>query len=268
MSDTALTPVATTVGDLLKQALKDCGYLGLGMAPLTEDMTDAQVRLQWMLQKWERQRWAIYHLVTYVVNSTGQNTPYTVGPSGGPSGVPQISVGAYGFVARPNRIESAFFRQLISVPNGPVDFPLRLLSSMEDYNLITLKGLVNFSLTCFYDPAWQSSGGLGALYCWPWPQAGVYSVGITVREQLPSAFPSFTTIINLPFEYFSAIVANLAMALRPKYGIGTYPGDELPQMAAAGRAVLKGGNVAIASLQMPFGLSRGGIYDIYSDKNY
>ena len=149
MAETDLSPITLTVGDLCKQALKECGYLGLGMNPLAEDINDAWVRLQWLIQQWAEQRWHVYHNVTYVVEATGQITPYTVGPSGGPGGAPQIVTGTYGQTVRPNRVESMFFRQLISVPNGPVDFPLRMLQSMEDYNLITLKSLTNFSLVGF-----------------------------------------------------------------------------------------------------------------------
>lgn len=270
MADSALSPISTTVGDLLKQALKESGYLGLGMRPLAEDITDAQIRLQWMLQQWERDRWLVYHNVTYVVAADGRNTPYTIGPTGGPGGTPDISIGTYGFSTRPNRLESAFFRQLVNpTPNGPVDFPLRLLNSMEDYNLIYLKGLTNFALVAFYDPAFAGAAQqLGQLYCWPWPNGNIYSLGVTIREQLPAAFSDLTTVIVLPPEYFGAIVHNLAMDLRAKYGIGTWPGDTLPAKAKSGRAILKGGNAAISNLQMPSGLSRGGIYSIYSDRNY
>ena len=93
-------------------------------------------------------------------------------------------------------------------------------------------------------------------------------MGLTIRGTLPASWPSLTTIINLPPVYHSALVSNLGMDLRPKYGIGTWPGDQLPRIAKRGLAVLKSGNAQIPNLAIPPGLSRGGIYDIYSDRNY
>lgn len=254
-----LDPLNTTVGDLCSEILKDAGALGIGQTASGEDLNDVWTRLQWELQLWERKRWLIYHLVTFLVQSTGQITPYTVG-----TGNAQISVGAAGVASRPNRIERAFFQQVVTSPNGPVRYPLKLLDSMEDYVRITLPNLGNFTLVAFYDPAWP----VGQLYCWPWPQSGIYSVGIVVREQLPQKFATLATAISLPPEYFGAIVPVMALRMRPKYGITTYPGDELPRLAKTGLATLRAGNTAIAELAIPKGLVRRGQYNIYSDTNY
>ena len=268
----AQLPIQTTWGDLLTQALKESGAIGTGQSPGATDIADAGIRGQWMLQEWERDRYLIYHLVTYLSGPATGNVSYSVGPTGkippnGPTLAPDISVGSVGFTARPNRIESAFFRQQIlgGGPNvGPIDYPLRILPSLEDYNRIAYKTLQSFSLIAFYDPAWP----LGLLYAWPVPSQAIYSVGITVREQLPSAFASLASVINLPFEYYSAIVSNLALRLRPKYGLGSFPGDVLPQMAKSTLLTLRKGNTAIPLMELPPGLARGGIYNIYSDETY
>lgn len=270
-------PIATTVGDLCLQAIKDCGALGVGQTPLSEDITEAQVRMQWLLQQWERARWLIYHLVTYTVVSDGRITPYLVGP-----GSPDINTdvpagnfndnfnntfggGNFGFTTtRPNRIESAFFQQFQTGPQGPIRYPLRLLESMEDYVKIALPNLTTFSLVAFYDPAWP----IGKLYVYPWPLGSIYGLGIVCREQLPQGFPSLATVITLPFEYYLAIVSNTAILLRPKYGIGTFPGDQLPMIAKNSLNVLRKGNTAIANLTMPPELGRNGLYNIYSDQTY
>lgn len=251
-----LLPDSVTVGDLCVEALRDSGALGIGQTPLAGDITDTWARMQRMLQQWERERWLIYHLVTYTVLSTGQITPYTVGPGG------QIDVGTAGLTARPNRVESGFFAQLNTIPNGPVVYPLKQLNSMEDYRKLSLPNLTTFTLCFFYDPAWP----LGQLYLWPWPNSSNYNIGIVVREQLPTSFPSLTTKINLPYEYHQAIVSNTALAIRPKFGIGTWPGDDLPRQARNALNILRKGNTAITSLDMPPGLSRNGIYNIFSDQ--
>ena len=259
-------PTNTTWGDICTAALQDCGRLGLGMNPLAEDLSIAGSRGQWMLQQWERKRWLIYHLVTQVVTSTGQTTPDSVGPTGGGL-APQVSSGTFGFSARPNRIESAFLRQsAVAFPNGPIDYPLTLLESFEDYNQIRIKGLQNWAFAIFYDPAWP----LGQLYLWPWPQANLYAIGITVREQLPAAFSlagnPLTAKMNLPFEYYEAIVSNLAVVLRARYGLATWPGDPLPMRAKNSLATIRGGNTAISTLSMPVGIPRRRNYNIFNDE--
>lgn len=275
-----LLPSKTTVGDLCIRALKDAGALGIGQTALAEDITDAWASLQWMLQQWQNERWLVYHLVTLVVKSTGQ-LAYTVGPGA------QINTGLNS--TRPDKIESAFLRQnantfggdfssdfgtdfsidLTTVPGAAlksqqIDYPLELLQSMEDYNRIALKQLVAFPGLAFYDPAWPN----GKLYASPVAQANLYSIGITVKEQLPTSFPTLATIINLPFEYYQAIISNLALMLRPKYGLGTYPGDMVPILAKNGLKILRGSNTAIARLNLPADLNRSEIYNIFSDRNY
>lgn len=260
-------PTTTTWGDLLKAALQDSGALGIGMLPLAEDLSFASDRGMWLLQQWERKRWLVYHLVTYTVNATGQNTPYTIGPTSANGPAPQISVGAEGLTSRPNRLEYAFFRQLVLTPNGPVDYPLKLLAAMEDYNAIRMKGLTNFSLMAFYDPAWP----MGELYLWPWPQANTYAIGVTIREQLPAAFSlagnPLAVKLNLPYEYYRALVKNIAMEVRPRYGIPSLPGDLLAGQAKDSLETLRRSNTAIPLLGMPPGLHpRQGSYNIYSDQ--
>lgn len=269
----ALDPVDTTVNDICLQALKECGQIGVGQSPVQEELTDAWTRLQWMLQQWERKRYLVYHLLTYLVNSTGKIS-YTVGPGGDINtslspwnsqfnpqfGGPQSPVRS----ARPDKIESAFLRQITQSQPNQIDYPLELYQSMEDYNAIALKQLTAFPQVAFYDPAWP----LGNLFAWPVPQANIYAVGITIKEQLPVQFLKATDVISLPYEYFGAILYNLALRLRSKYQLPTFPGDPLPGLAADSLAVLRGANTAIAQLRIPADMNRPGLYNIFSDRSY
>jgi len=250
-----LAPGNTTVQDLCTAALKESGAIGVGQTPLAEDITDAWARLQWMLQEWNRKRWLIYHLKTLLVTSTGVQT-YSVGPGG------NIDTGAGS--ARPDKIESAFLRQLTQSQPNQIDYPLELLQSMEDYNHIALKQLKSFPSFAFYDAAWP----LGQLYVWPVMQADIYAAGITIKEILPSSFPTAATEINLPYESYSAIVLNLALRLRPKYGLRAAPGDQLPGLAKNALNVMRGANTAVARLQIPADMNRPGLYNIFSDRSY
>lgn len=250
-----LDPTNTTLGDLCTEALKECGYIGVGQTPLAEDLNGAWMRLQWMLQQWERKRWLVYHLVHLSKTSTGTQT-YTIGPGG------DIDTGA-GSV-RPMKIESAFLRQLTQSQPNQIDYPLAILQSREDYDKIALKQLQSFPGWIFLDSDWP----LGTIFAWPVPQANIYAVHVSIIAQLPMSFATQASVFNIPFEYYNAMLFNLAIRLRPKYQIGTYPGDPLPGLAKDALAVLRGANTQIAKLQMPADLLRPGIYNIFSDRSY
>ena len=145
-----------------------------------------------------------------------------------------------------------------------------LISSRKEImdNNIRMKGLTNFSLVCYYDAAWP----YGNLFVWPWPQANIYAIGITVREQLPQAFSlagnPLAVEMNLPFEYYRALVKNIAMEVRPKYGIANTPGDLLAAQARDALDTLRRGNTQIPLLSVPPGLApRPGMYNIFSDQS-
>lgn len=244
-------PATVSVQDLCTEALREAGALGVGQTALAEDITGAWARLQFMLQQWERKRFLVYQLVTYVVTSTGAQS-YTVGPGG------VFNTGATSI--RPDKIERGFVRQLSAT--NPIDFPLRLLQSMEDYTNIALKQLTSFPASIFYNPTWP----LGAVFAWPIPQVTTYALGIVVKQQLPVSFATAATVFVVPYEYYAAMLYNLALRLRPKYQIPSYPGDPLPSLAKDALQVLRGANTAIAELKTPAVTNRPGGYNIFSDR--
>lgn len=251
----ALDPANLTMQDLCAQALRESGAYGVGQTPLADDITDAWFRLQTMLQEWNTKRWLVFHLKTLLFTSTGAVT-YSVGPGG------DYDTGAGSM--RPDKIESAFLRQLTQSQPNQIDYPLELLQSMEDYNQIALKELVSFPGKVFYDPSWP----LGTLYVWPVMAANIYATGITIKDVLPSSFPTANTVFKIPYNYYSAMLYNLAIRLKPKYGLKVMPGDPLPALAKASLAALRGANTAIARLQVPADLNRPGVYNIFSDRYY
>lgn len=262
-----LDPQNTSYNDLAQAALTECGAFGLGRRPRAEDVSKAVSRMLWMLQQWERKRWLVYHLVNLAVVSTGEIS-YFIGPGAGTFG--GFETGANS--VRPAKIESAFVRQLQqpgiqsqnSIPNN-VDYRLAIMQSREDYDKITLKTLkAGPGEAIFLDSAWP----LGNVYVWPVPQAAIYEIHVTVREQLPTNAPSFAYTFTLPYEYYAAIMYNTAMRLRGPYQIATFPGDPLPGMARDSLAVLRGPNTQIAKLRMPTSIMRRGLYNIFSDRPY
>jgi hypothetical protein len=236
----------TTPNDIINQALKTSGVLGIGQTAAFEDTNDAFFLLNLMISQWNRKRWLVYHLIDVAFTSTGA-VSYTVGP------------GQNFNCPRPDRIESAFFRQQIqSIPNQ-IDYPLEILESREDYNRIALKQLTSFPNYVWYDSAFP----IGFLYPWPVPQANIYEVHISVKETLPQ-FTSLAQQINLPPEYFACILYNLAARLRPAYQLP--PDPTIIGLAKDALSVVRGANTQIGRLTLPIEILRPGIYNVYSDQ--
>jgi hypothetical protein len=236
----------TTPSDIITLALKDSGVLGVGQSASAEDSTDAFTRLNWMLAQWQRQRWLIWHLVDVSFVSTGAQS-YTV------------TTGGNFNVARPDRIEAGFFRLLNTTAPNQVDYPATIIEAREEYNQIALKQLGTFPSYMFYDAAYPT----GLLFPWPVPQASLYEIHISLKEQL-TQFTSLTQTINLPQEYMAAIHFNLCERLISAYKLD--PDPYISKEAKGSLSVLRGANAQIPRLRMPVALTRGGSYNILSDQ--
>ena len=239
----------TTPQDIINQALKKAGILGVGQIALAEDTNDAFSDLQDMLGQWQRKRWLIWHLVTYSVQGTGQES-YTVGPGG-----------QFNISPRPDKIESAYFRQIITSQPNQVDYPLQLIPDMETYNRISLKQLQSFPQYLFYDSGFP----MGTAYPWPLIQSNLYSLFITVKETL-NQFTSLNQTIVLPLEYMAALKFNLAIRLRQAYQLPMDPA--LVGLAKDALNVIRNANTQISRLRIPADLNRNGLYNVFSDQIY
>lgn len=239
----------TTPVELIGLALRQAGVLGVGQTADATDTNDCFAILNMMIGQWAVKRWLIYKLDNFAVTSTGAQT-YTIGPTG------NINVSL-----RPDRIESAFIRQLVQSQPNLIDYPLQLLFAREDYDNIALKTLNSFPSYLYYEPAYP----LGVLYPWPIPQANIYAVHVTVKSVL-SAFPDLTTDINLPPEYMEALLYNLAGRIRPLYQLD--PDPTITALAAASLATIRASNTQIPRLDLPPEVVRNGIYNPYSDQIY
>ncbi len=237
---------ATTPQQLINLALKKIGVLAAGQTPLADDITDAFAELNLMLAEWNSQRWMVYHLITQSIASTGAQS-YTIGP-GADINVP----------LRPNNIESAFFRQNNITPLSP-DYPLQIVAAREDYNRLRLKSLTAFPQYLFYDSDWP----VGTLYPWPLMMGGLYTLFISYKDTLDS-IQSTDMQINLPPQYYAAILYNLAARLRPSYQLPMDP--TVAALAAASLNVVRGQNAQVRTLRMPGTLTRGGVYNPYTDQ--
>lgn len=234
-----------TVSDLILSALKIANVIGEGQPASAETINDSFFSLNRMLAQWSKQRWLVYVLNTYSITSTNKIF-YTVGP-GGDFDIP----------IRPNRIESAYFRQSIGEDPYSVDYPLTIIEAREDYNNIRTKMLNSFPEYAFYESDWP----LGNLYLWPIPTVQ-YSVFISVMQPL-GGYANLAVSSNLPPEYEDAIVSNLACRLCILFSL-PIPRD-LSQWAKVTLSVLRRANAQVPTVRQPKELLRRGIYNPYAD---
>jgi hypothetical protein len=237
----------TTAAALILQAQKAAGIVGVGQSASGEDTADALFQLNAMIGQWNRKRWMIYHLIDTALTSTGAES-YTVGPSG-----------AFN-IPRPDRLEGAYFRQLVSGSPNLVDYPLGILEAREDYSRIRLKTLTTWPQVAFYDAAYP----LGSLYVYPVPQAGLFEIHILTKDTI-SSITNLAETYNLPPEYDAALTWNLAVRLRSAYGL---PPDPVKiGLAKDALNVIRNANAQVPRLRMPRGLRMsGGGYNIFSDR--
>ena len=239
-----------TVRDLLSLSLNDAGVVGVGQDALAEDMDKAVRRFNDLLSEWNVKRWLVYALKTVYLTSTGSQT-YTIGPGG-----------SFEETVRPDKIESAFFRQLIPSPgSNPPDYPLKIITSREDYNTIALKNLSTFGEWLYYDGDFP----LGNLYPWPVLTANIYQLHISIKKRLEAITVDSDLELSFPPEYFRALRLNVCVELRDAYDLPPKPMQV--QLAKNSLATIRGANAQISSLKMPAALVRPGYYNIYSDRS-
>ena len=239
------------VGALLTNALIDSGVIGIEEAIEPAILNRAFTQINWILSQWSRKRWLCYRIQDYSFISTGQQS-YAVGLN------QPININP-----RPDRIEYAFVRFLNNSPPSqfPVDIPLDIIESHEDYSRITVKSIGTLPWRIFYDPQWP----VGQLVPWPVPQATIYEIHVGFKVVLPR-FTSPQQPINLPPEYEAALNWNLAVRLRESYQMP--PSPKLDSLARQSLNVIRLANQAMGVLRMPsFLRNRDRAYDYRGDSD-
>lgn len=250
--------------DLINLALRQIGIGAMGTTASDADILDGVMHLNMMLAQWQRRRWMVPNLTDLFCISTGKST-YNVGPGQD-----------FDIDVRPDKIEAAYARLLVNGAtasvvgefsggdfssdfqigsNGldsggqPIDYPLHIISSYEDYAAIGLKGLRTWPSYAFYNPSYP----YGQLMPWPIPQAGIWELHIIVKQPLQASVKA-SDPINLPPEYQDAIMWSLAARMAPSYGQEVSP--TVASMARAALNTIRVSNVQIPALSMPAALNQ------------
>jgi hypothetical protein len=249
--------MVATAATIVTAAAKKSGIQRLGQALDASDTNDALSDLGDMLAQWSELRWMVWHELEFAFVSTGQTTPYSVGPGG-----------QFNMNPRPSKIEFAFLRQLQGpgsfVSGLPVDYPLEVIPSAEEYAVISLKQLLSFPKYVFLDTAFPVAN----LKIYPYPNAGIYEIHILVKDTFPVSITAPTSFANYPPMTIPAMKFNLARRLRQAYGKGKTPDVELNLLAQESLDIVKNAQTQIPELRVPRVLVYPTRYNILSDQLY
>ncbi|HEY2538220.1 MAG TPA: hypothetical protein VGI28_01780 [Stellaceae bacterium] len=238
------------VSDAISYAMRVAGILGVGQVALPQDTADAQTALLLMLQQWRQKRWLVFRLNWDIVPLVIGKQSYTVGPTATPN--PDFVTDGY---ARPANVQSCFLRQNVgSGPNSyPIDFPMRILGSRQEYDRISLKSLQSWPASIYYDPTIPNA----TLYIWPIPVQHLFSLYIAWQTAIDpvTTEPSAEITDFLPEETQEAIIYNLALRLCTNYKMP--PDPAVASMAKATLNTLRQTNFALQPLRMPQSLRPG-----------
>ncbi len=242
-------PVIPNAQTVIETALRKAGIVGIDESIEQPILNDALDDANDFLAQINHQRSLVYHLVDYAFVSTGAQT-YTVGAGQN-----------FNINPRPDRIESAFLRQVIPSQGQQIDWPMSIIPARENYNQITLKTLGTFAWTIFYDSGWP----IGTLYPWPIPQASIYELHCTFKETL-QRFGSLQDKINLPPEYVPVLKWNLAQWYRASYQMPEDP--MINKLARRSLNIVRLANVQVPTMTMPNGVIKnsGRSYNYKSDQ--
>jgi hypothetical protein len=240
-----------TCGDLIANMLQDAGIVGIDefIEPAYQQRAFRQVN--WLLSQWSRKRWLTYRIQDYSFISTGALN-YSVGLNS-----------AININPRPDRLEYAFLRFLNQTPSGglPVDIPIDIIQSHEDYSRITVKTVGTLPWRIFYDPIWP----VGLLFPWPVPQPSIYEVHVGFKVVLPR-MTAMNQPINFPPEYEAALNWCGARRLRASYQLA----EDLTINSIARDALntIRLANTAMSTLRLPeFLRNRNRAYDYRGDSD-
>lgn len=216
------------IGDLLSLCLKDAGVLGVGQPATAEDLNDALLTLNMMLDAWRAESLMCYGLTEVSVQCTGAPS-YTVGP------------GMTLDTAWPERIDSAFTRF------GNIDRMLTGLSK-HDFDSIMLKTVTTIPQYFYYDRAYP----VGNILLYPIAPANC-ALHISVWTPI-TQFQAVGDTVAFPPGYLELMRYSLGERLATMYLL---PSGPTAKLAAQAKRRVQLYNTPVSRLNMPGSLQTG-----------
>lgn len=226
----------TTVLDLISDAMKELGAIGIGEGPTADESQDALRALNQLIQTWQTESLMVVTRQQQVFTYVSGSQTYTIGPGGDFN------------TTRPIRIDDAYARD----PNGN-DFDIYVCRSFEDYAGIVSKNTDSSLITAIY---YEASYPLGVVHVWPVPSDSSYRLVLWTWSPL-SEYTSTATVLSLPPGYERAYRTNLAIDLAARYGRPISP--SLAKTALESKAQIKRTNMDIPTLTFDQGLGGSGL---------
>jgi hypothetical protein len=223
--------MAVTASTMILKALRLLGEKGPGDTLTTAEQTDYLYDLNSMMDSWQTERLLVYQILTSTFSLSSGVSSYTIG-----------SGGTFNIV-RPLKIEGALVRNANYADSGVEivgpDAWRRIVIKTNNGN--------SYPEYLYYDNA--DAAGLGTVYLYPQPQAGLTLVLDT--WQVLQAFSTVSTTLTLPPGYQRAIEYNFAIEVAG----GSYqPSDATVKIARESKANIKKLNVPDMSMTLPVGL--------------
>lgn len=184
-----------TTSEIVADALRKIGRLGIGATASGEDATYVLFTLNSLLDLWNAKRHAVYGESKQSFTLTPSLQPHTIGPS-------SATVSA---TIRPVSIAAA----LLEVSDHR--YPIAIRTREWYSNLSTPELTSTHPTDLYYEPGWPN----GSLYFWPVPTSA-YSVDLWKRILLASL--ALTDSFTLPPGYQAAITGTLCEMIAPTYG--------------------------------------------------
>lgn len=260
--------MAYTYNDLLTGALKEIRVARAGDVPSPDDLADALLVFNELLDEWNSDNRALYNTDFQDFTLTPALSPHTIGPSGsGPASTDPTFVVTY----RPVALLGAE----LNLGGSPAVF--RTINVRDDawYKHQPIPALSQVVPTdAYYSPDWTDPNGLGtgygSIYFWGVPSAA-YGVRLWLRHQI-AQITDPTLTFSLPQGYRAALRLSLAERLASWFGQIVAPSTS--EAARLARERVFGNNdpnpqIATADAGLNFGsdLRNGGNFN-YGNRSF
>ena len=211
-----------TTRSLITRALSLIGVVSSGETPSADEMSDALLCLNDMLDAWPTERLLLHRQARTVYDLVVNQQDYTIGSGGGFNGArPPTGITLAGIVTGSGETQ--------------VEYPMRVLTQAE-WASVGVKG-VKSSIPCAV--YYNSTFPLGTLSFWPIPSAAATKAAIYADVKLAAL--ALDDTISLPEGYARALRYLLALELAPEFGRAVPP--SVAAIAIEARANLKASNL-------------------------
>lgn len=233
-----------TAGDQINAALRLLGVLASGEQPEANELSDAILALNQMLDSWSIERLSVFCTIDNTVTWPAGQATQTIGPSGD-----------FSITPCPVQIDDATYYNV-----GNISYPIQMVNQ-DQYNSITLKGSTStLPQIMFANRAANQPNEAISMTIWPVPTQAIEMHLISVSPLANVSAASDDLIF--PPGYLRAFKYNLAVELAPEFGVE--PSRTVKAIARDSKRNLKRLNNPGDVMGMPFPLLGGVRYNIFA----